>query len=66
MILLEVEEGQNQSMIEKVKSLSLLLCTAYESLRLTEYRRAIERRVQAVLQAVDGQGQPIALQRYGA
>ena len=65
-ILLEVEEGLNQSMIEKVKSLSLLLCTAYESLRLTEYRRAIERRVQAVLQAVDGQGQPIALQRYGA
>lgn len=65
-ILLEVEEGQNPVMLEKVKSLSLLLCTAYEALQLPEYRHAIEGRVKAVFHAVDGQVKPLSLQQYSA
>lgn len=50
-ILLEVEEGKNDGLINKLQSLASLLCSAYKELRLNEYTRALDRRTSLLLVA---------------
>lgn len=51
-ILLEVEEGQNNKLIEKAQTISAFLCSAYDRLKLKEYRCAVEDRTAMLMVAV--------------
>ena len=54
-ILLEVEEGQNRQLLEKVFVLSTLICDAYGALGLVDYLAAMQRRVADLITAVSYQ-----------
>ena len=54
-ILLEVEEGQNPQLIEKVFALSTLIGDAYRALGLVEYQATMQRRVADLVTALSYQ-----------
>lgn len=51
-ILLELEEGSNEALIDTVKALTATLATAYQRLQRTDYQQAINTRASMLLMAV--------------
>lgn len=52
-ILLEVEEGQNASLIEKINSLASMLSEAYRALAEFELQSAVLQQAQRIVQAAN-------------